>query len=79
MTEAARSKSWTFFVLLNAVDVGSNLEERMFVCAFILFMLSYVGLIPRLKVLPSMYRVKILQKAAKAQHKSCIAINNNNN
>jgi hypothetical protein len=79
---AARPKAWTVFARSNAGIVGSNPTQRMDVCVrlFCVCVILCVGsgLATGLSlvqgVLPTVYRIKKLKKAAKVQKKDCRAI-----
>jgi hypothetical protein len=78
----ARSKAWTVYVRSNAGIVGSNPTQGMnvFVRLFCVCVVLCVGSglatgwSPVQGVLPTMYRIKKLKKAAKAQYKDCRTI-----
>jgi hypothetical protein len=77
ITVAVRNKTWTLFARSNAGIVGSNPTQGMDVClrlcAFVLFCMFGSGLAtgwsPAPGILPTLYRIKNLKKAAKVEQK----------
>jgi hypothetical protein len=79
ITVAARSKAWIVFTRSNTEIVGSNPTQGIDVCIVCLFCVCVVlcvgtglvkALFPVQGVVPTVYRVKKLKKAAKAQQRA---------
>jgi hypothetical protein len=81
ITVVGLSKAWTVFARSNIDVVGSNPTQGMGVCVrlFWVYIVLSVGsgLVtdwsPVQEVLPTVYRIKKLKKAAKVQQKDCRA------
>jgi hypothetical protein len=70
ITVAARSKAWTVFARSNAWIVGSNPTQGMDVCIACVYSVFVLGWSPLQEVLPTVYMIKQLKKAAKTQQRA---------